>query len=121
MINYALSLTIPPGTNMAEPEVSRVKLTLGMLSQIYIHGAPEHQHQTQIAVYLHGHRIFPEGEVEVFYPSEYPATFMMSIPLTEGATELEVRGANADDTYEHSVYLVFSVSPFSSLAPTKVY
>ena len=110
MINYALSLVIPANTSVSDPYSERVKLTVGRLSQLYLHGAPEHQHQVRIAVYRYGHRIFPEGEPEWFYPSEYPAQFYMDVPLDGGIEELEVVGANEDDTYEHTVYLMLSVA-----------
>jgi len=65
----------------------------------------EHQRQVSVAIYHVGHRVFPEGEGEYFYPSEHPGVFKVETVMTPSARRLVVRGANTDDTYEHTVYV----------------
>lgn len=104
-IFYAGSLTIPASTTWADPQELVFDIPSGTILEWYIHGAPEHQHQVSIAIYHLEHRILPEGEGEYFYPSEYPAVFSVETPMTPGIRRLVVRGANIDDTYEHTVYI----------------
>ena len=106
---YAGSLTIPASTTWNSPAKLELEVPAGAVVSWYFHGAPEHQHQVSIAIYYQGHRVFPDGEIEYFYPSETPATFEVTTEILAGARKLQVRGANTDDTYEHSIYIAATV------------
>jgi hypothetical protein len=110
---YANSLTIPASTTWEDPEELVFELPSGTILEWHIHGAPEHQHQVSIAIYHTGHRVFPEGEGEYFYPSEYPAVFSVGTMMVPGIRHTVVRGANTDDTYEHTVYIGITVDTVS--------
>jgi len=102
---YAGSLTIPASTTWSAPEELVLQVSFGTILEWYIKGMLEHQRQVSVAIYYLGHRIFPEGEGEYFYPSEHPGVFKVETKMTPGARSIVVRGANTDDTYEHTVYV----------------
>jgi hypothetical protein len=106
---YSGSLTIPASTTWRAPAKLELEVPAGVVVSWYIHGAPEHQHQVSLAVYYQGHRVFPDSEVEYFYPSETPAVFEVTTEISRGARVLSIRGANTDDTYEHTVYIAATV------------
>lgn len=102
---YASSLTIPASTTWASPETLSWKLPSGIIRQWFVKGMLEHQRQVSIAIYEGGHRVFPEGEGERFYPSEHPGVFPVERAMPEGLGVLTLQGANDDDTYEHTVFV----------------
>lgn len=106
---YAGSLTVPASTTWADPEELVFEIPSGTILSWYIKGMLEHQRQVSIAIYHLGHRIFPEGEGEYFYPSQYPAVFNVETPMTPGIRNVVVQGANTDDSYEHTVYVGITV------------
>ena len=106
---YADTLTVSANTTWAAPAELLFAIPAGTIVEWYIQGAPEHQHQVSMAAYHLEHRIFPEGEMEYFYPGEIPAVFRVQSEMTPGIRLVAIRAANEDDTFPHSVYVGITV------------
>lgn len=102
---FATSLTIPAETTWTEPYELVFEIPAGTVIEWLVQGAPEHQHQVSISIYYQGHRVFPEGELEVFYTCEQLVQVKTSTFIIPGVRQVVVRGANDDDSYGHSVYV----------------
>jgi hypothetical protein len=102
---FATEITIPASTTWTAPKEETLPIDSGRVVGWYIQGAPEHQHQVQLAIYYREHRVFPEGEKMVFYPSEFPFAPPEDLRITADQTFLTLKGTNDDDTYEHTVYV----------------
>jgi len=105
--NVFLSTTIdiPAETTWTSPYEKVLELPAGQVIEWFVWGAPEHQHLVSIAIYYQGHRVFPDSEVEVFYTGQRPVQVKASTFIIPGSRQVIIRGANDDDTYQHSVYV----------------
>lgn len=106
---FATTIEIPVSTTWSDPYEKELELPAGYIIEWFIQGAPEHQHQVSLSIYYMGHRVFPDGEIEVFYSSEFPGNFKVYTEIVEGRRAVSLKGANDDDTYEHAIYIAATV------------
>ena len=109
---YSVALAIPANTPETNPVVKRIRLLKGTLRRVLIHFPPGASALAHIRAFLDDKQILPdknEGDVEDSIALD-DATFplILNKKVEKREAELRVEGWNEDDTYPHTIKLIFS-------------
>jgi hypothetical protein len=108
-MHYSYDLTIPAQTLKANKLKATYLLGYGILKHVSIFfkwGCSKYVH---VQIFRRNRQIFPSNSEEDYSDNDYHIDFDEFFPILEEPYELEVRGWNLDDFFEHTVTFRFSV------------
>lgn len=103
---YRTSLTIPALTADTAPETKVLPLMRGVVERFSLILPPGCYGLVGVQVFYHEFQIFPLTKGEWFTGDDVEVEFDEEVEIGERPYEIEVRGYNSDDYYEHEVFVL---------------
>lgn len=107
-MDYSYAVATSKNTAKANAVSTALKLTAGIIKQVWmVH--PEGCHGlAHAAIYLGGHQLYPHNRDESYHGNDVPMIFEDNFEL-ESPAMLTLKTWNLDDTYDHTLYLRITV------------
>ena len=108
---YSMVFTIPKNTSENDPYEQKLQISSGILHQVSVVIPPGHAGLTGCALDIGLHQIAPTNQNEWFKGDDTRWMYPEYIEIPPGEHELNLRGYNTDDTYDHSFILGVGILP----------
>ena len=103
--------TVPRNTLETAPFEQNLKISSGILHQVSVVIPPGHACLTGCALDIGLHQIAPTNQNEWFKGDDTRWMYPEYIEIPPGEHELNLRGYNTDDTYDHAFILGVGILP----------
>lgn len=107
-MDYWFAVTTTAGTAKADAVETELKLTAGIIKQVWmVH--PEGCHGlAYAAIFMGGHQLYPNNPEEAYHGNAVPMIWEDNYEL-EAPALLKLKTWNLDETYDHTVYVRITV------------
>ncbi len=119
-MRYRGALTIPAGTLRSNPATLDVALSHGVIREIELLFPAGQAGLTYVQIWHHERQIFPTTPGTSFRGDDHLITFPEDFRMTEVPYEVELHGWAPDTTLSHTIYVGFTVLPFTSSIVTEM-
>jgi hypothetical protein len=119
-MHYSFDFDLSINTSESDPEELICKLNYGVLRRTWIYFRGGCADLAHIKIFAGTHQLFPTNLNGDFAFDNYVVEFEEYYPLLEKPYELKIRGWNRDDTFRHTITLMFTVLSPESAARSSI-
>lgn len=114
---FSGSITVPAGTTKGNPEIQRVKLTSGVITQIDIMYPPGCAHEVCITFNRALHQIYPTNPDGYFIGDGVNISGGVFHVLKVEPLEIQVYGWSPSANYDHTIFYLMWIKKLWQLNP----
>jgi hypothetical protein len=118
-VYYLVEVTVPSQTPASDPQVTRIEVYPGMVTQEWFGFPPGCYGLAHIQVWHHGIQLWPFSPHESFHWDGYVYELTDRYPIDSEPYELVVKTWNEDDTYDHALTFAVEIEPAPLVAGTE--
>ena len=115
---YSKQITVSANTTQANSSKSYFKVNKGIISNMWITFPPGCAGLVKIRIYHEGHPFLPVNRDNYIRGDNYTFQFPVMFEIIEEPMRLTVEVWNEDDTYNHTIDILFLILPKSLVLPT---
>ncbi len=115
---YSKQITISANTSQANSSKSYFKVNKGVISNMWITFPAGCAGLVKLRIYHEGHPFVPVNADNYLRGDNYTFQFPVMFEITEEPMALTVEAWNEDETYSHTVDIMFLILPKSVVLPT---
>ncbi len=108
-MNYAFDISTPANTLQSAPQVTRVRLQAGRISQVVFYFPPGSAGLNHIRVRHGGHQLWPYNQDADYSGDDCIFTMPEDIPIRKQSWQVAIETWNTDDTFAHRVMVMITV------------
>ncbi len=114
---YSKQITLSSGATEATSTKTYFKVNKGVISDFWITFPPGCAGLVKLRVYHEGHPFLPVNKDNYLRGDNYTFRFPVMFEITEEPMRLTVEAWNEDDTYTHTVDIMFLILPKNVVLP----
>lgn len=108
---YSRQIKFTHGKTEAEATKTPIKVNKGVIYQVWVDFPPGCAGLVKLRVYHEGHPFLPVNKDNYLRGNAYVYKLPVYHEVRESPSILIVEGWNEDDTYDHTIQVVFSIIP----------
>ena len=114
---YSKQITISANTSQANASKSYFKVNKGVISNVWITFPAGCAGLVKLRIYHEGHPFLPVNADNYLRGDNYTFQFPVMYEITEEPMILTVEAWNEDDTYDHTIDILFLILPKNVVLP----
>jgi hypothetical protein len=114
---YSKQITFSAGATEATATKSYFKVNKGMISMIWVTFPPGCAGLVKLRIYSEGHPFVPVNKDNYIRGNDYTFAFPVMFEITDEPMILTVEGWNEDETYSHTIDVLFLILPKELVLP----
>jgi len=114
---YSKQITFPAGGTEATAAHEYFKVNTGIISTVWITFPPGCAGLVKLRIYSEGHPFLPVNKDNYIRGNNYTFAFPVMFEITDEPMTLTVEGWNEDETYDHTIDVLFLILPKELLLP----
>ena len=115
---YSKQITVSASTTEANSSKSYFKVNKGVISNMWITFPAGCAGLVKLRIYHEGHPFLPVNQDNYIAADNYTFQFPVMYEITEEPMRLTVEAWNEDDTYDHTISVLFLILPKALVLPT---
>lgn len=109
-MSFAVKLTVPANTTIDAPAEETLAITAMRIEQVAITFPTGCVGLVECWIEYQGMQIFPYNKEKTFAGNGQTVEIEPKIDLLDSGSDLVIKGINADDTFDHTLYIVIDVT-----------
>ena len=114
---YSKQIKVSANTTEATSTKKYFKVNKGVISNMWITFPPGCAGLVKMRIYHEGHPFLPVNQDNYIRGDNYTFRFPVMFEITEEPMRLTVEAWNEDDTYDHTIDILFLILPKSVVLP----
>ena len=115
---YSKQITLTAGKTEATATKTYFKVNIGVISNVWITFPAGCAGLVKLRIYSEGHPFLPVNQDNYLRGDNYTFAFPVMFEILEEPMTLTVEAWNEDDTYSHTIDVIFLILPKSVVLPT---
>lgn len=108
-MQFSYDILIPPNTPETDPKVQTCQLSYGTINRVFICFPPGPKGLAHVVIRRYESQVWPTNLAESFAWDNFVFVIEDEFELVTAPYSIKLVGWNGDDTYEHTITVMFNV------------